>query len=322
MDNKKDAQAAFMEAINGLKEYAKVNGGTVTREDVESYFKDMELDDNKFLMITGYLMANDIKIEGEDNSDNEFMKMLEDSENQDNIIENENNTDEEIIEKVEISKEEIEELPDKQIDMTARMIADNLDYSEDDKYLEMYKKDIESIQPLSDTTKSFLLVNIVEDNDKESLKLLSESFLEKIVEWIEPYRNKGVLACDLVQEGNLAMMGYVSEKQWLNNFEWKDKIKEGTTEDLMDVLKGIENEVKYLATESMKMLIGEQEDINRVSGKILNKVNYVNDWAVRLKEELGRKPTIKETAERMGVSEDIVKEAIDFSAGKIEDIQN
>ncbi len=88
----------------------------------------------------------------------------------------------------------------------------------------MYMKDLENIESLSDTTRAFLLINIVEDNDMQSLKILSESMLHKIVEWIEPYRNKGVLSSDLIQEANLAMMGYMSEKRFLNHYDWKEQI--------------------------------------------------------------------------------------------------
>lgn len=352
MADNKDMQAAFMEALNGLKEYAKVNGNIVTKEDVNSYFKDMHLDDNKYSMITGYLMANGITIKGEDGTDNEFLHMLEStaddsvkndengividdnadaqgvddnqgnnsiSEDNKNHINSESNNDG-LITKINISEEEVKSLPEKEAAMAAQMIADNMDYSEDDVYLERYKNELEAIQPVSDTTRAYLLINIVEDNDKESLKILSESYLEKIVEWVEPYRCRGVLAADLVQESNLAMMSYIGQKLWLNNYEWKDKIKEGSTNDIIEVLGGIDKEVKYQAEESMRMLIDEQMDSNRVSGKVLNKVNYVNDWAVRLKEELGRKPTVKEVAERMGVAEDVVSEALSLSADKIEDI--
>lgn len=352
MADNKDMQAAFMEALNGLKEYAKVNGNIVTKEDVNSYFNDMHLDDNKYSMITGYLMANGITIKGEDGTDNEFLHMLEStaddsvkndengividdnadvqgvddnqgnnsiSEDNKNHINSESNNDG-LITKINISEEEVKSLPEKEAAMAAQMIADNMDYSEDDVYLERYKKELEAIQPVSDTTRAYLLINIVEDNDKESLKILSESYLEKIVEWVEPYRCRGVLAADLVQESNLAMMSYIGQKLWQNNYEWKDKIKEGSTNDIIEVLGGIDKEVKYQAEESMRMLIDEQMDSNRVSGKVLNKVNYVNDWAIRLKEELGRKPTVKEVAERMGVAEDVVSEALSLSADKIEDI--
>ena len=103
--------------------------------------------------------------------------------------------------------------------IAAQMIADNIDYSEDDIYLERYLKELEQIQPVSDTTRAYLLINIVEDNDKESLKLLSESYLGKIVGWVEPFRCRGVLAADLVQESNLSMMAYIGQRQCNNNYE-------------------------------------------------------------------------------------------------------
>ncbi len=304
MAENKDSQAAFMEAVGSIKEYAKVNGNIVTREDVHSFFKDMALDDAKFQMISGYLMANGIKIQGEDSIDNEFLKMMESA--------SEDNTDEA---GEHISKEEEE---DKKV---ADDIVSHLDYEEDEKYLKMYLEDISGIQPMTDVTRSYLLMNIVEDNDKESLKLLTESYLEKIASWIEPFRGKGVLACDLVQEANLAMTAYIGQQEWLNNYEWKDKIKEGGQDDLLNVLKGIDDAVKELIEGSLNMLIDEQTDVNMVSGKILNKVNLVNDWGTRLKEELGRKPTVKEVAENMGVAENVVLEAIRLSSETIEDIQ-
>lgn len=304
MAENKDSQAAFMEAVGSIKEYAKVNGNIVTRDDVHSFFKDMALDDAKFQMISGYLMANGIKIQGEDSIDNEFLKMMESTSG--------DNTDEA---GEHISKEEEE---DKKV---ADDIVSHLDYEEDEKYLKIYLQDISGIQPMTDVTRSYLLMNIVEDNDKESLKLLTESYLEKIASWIEPFRGKGVLACDLVQEANLAMTAYIGQQEWLNNYEWKDKIKEGGQEDLLNVLKGIDEAVKELIEGSLNMLIDEQTDVNMVSGKILNKVNLVNDWGTRLKEELGRKPTVEEVAKNMGVAENVVLEAIRLSSETIEDIK-
>ena len=80
MSAQNDTQAAFMEAMNGLKEYAKVNGGFITKDDVLSYFKDLDLDDGKLQMVYGYLMANNIKIKGAASEDNEFLKMMETAE--------------------------------------------------------------------------------------------------------------------------------------------------------------------------------------------------------------------------------------------------
>ncbi len=302
MAENKDVQAAFMEALNGLKEYAVVNGKVITNEDIKEFFKDIDIDENKSGMITGYLMANGIKVDGNINNDNEFMKMLEDAEN--NV------------------SSEAEEDVENEDDKAARTIEDNLDYSEDEKYLSLYIEDLQRVEKLSDTTRAYLLMNIAEDNDKESLRLLSESFLEKIVEWIEPFKKKGVLAGDLVQEANLAMMAYVSEKRFLNNYEWKDKIKEGTTDDLIYVLNEIEKDIKSEVEGSLNMLIDEQHSSNNITGKVLNKVNLVNDWAKRVREEIGHKPTVDELAEKMGISKENIMEAINLSADNIEDIDN
>lgn len=305
----KDTQAAFMEAVSSIKEYAKVNGNTVTRDDINNFFKDMALDESRFQMISGYLMANNIKIEGEAGDDNEFLKMMENAAASEAGGEAEEEED-----SGNISEEEKE---DKKV---ADDIVSHLNYEEDEKYLKMYLNDLSGIQPMTDTTRSYLLMNIVEDKDKESLKLLTESYLEKIVGWIEPFRGRGALACDLIQEANLAMTAYIGQQEWLNNYEWKDKIKEGSSQDLLDVIKKIDKAVQEEIEGSLNMMIDEQQDVNMVSGKILNKVNLVNDWAVRLREELGRKPTVKEVAENMGVSEKIVTEAIRLSSETIEDI--
>lgn len=305
----KDTQAAFMEAVSSIKEYAKVNGNTVTRDDINNFFKDMALDESRFQMISGYLMANNIKIEGEAGDDNEFLKMMENAAASEAGGEAEEEED-----SGNISEEEKE---DKKV---ADDIVSHLNYEEDEKYLKMYLNDLSGIQPMTDTTRSYLLMNIVEDKDKESLKLLTESYLEKIVGWIEPFRGRGALACDLIQEANLAMTAYIGQQEWLNNYEWKDKIKEGSSQDLLDVIKEIDKAVQEEIEGSLNMMIDEQQDVNMVSGKILNKVNLVNDWAVRLREELGRKPTVKEVAENMGVSEKIVTEAIRLSSETIEDI--
>lgn len=321
-----DAQTIFMEAINGLKEYARVNGGEVTKDDVTSYFKGIELDDSKLQMVYGYLMANNIKIKGETQVDNSFLAMMENAVANDSK-EQPGGDDAAKPEAGDESTDDIaknNKMTDNSAGAAGRQIVhmnQEADYEEDEKYLSIYMEDISKIDRLSEVSRAYLLMNIVEDNDKESLQLLSESYLEKVVEWIEPFRHQGVLSGDLVQEGNLAMMAYVSEKRFANNYEWREKIKEGSTEDLIEVMKAIDADVKTEVEGSIRMMIDEQNASEQVTDKVLNKVNLVNDWAKRLKEELGRKPTVKEVANKIGISEDNIREAMQLSADNIEDIQ-
>lgn len=307
MDSSK--QAAFIEALNSLKEFAKVNDGIVTKEDVISYFKNLEsdsgvgadFDESKLQMVYGYLMANNIQIKGEDSKENEFLKMMEAAQ-------------------VEEAKEEEEEAAQTEEKAGIKQMEDSLDYDEDDKNLKLYIEELKAIDKISDTSRAFLLMNIVEDNDKESLRILTESFLEKIVDWVKPYERQGVLSSDLVQEANLCMTAYMNDKRFVNNFQWREKIKEGSTEDILNVMSEIEEDIHGEINGCLSMLVDEQKNSNKVSGKVLGKVNLVNDWAVRLSEELGRKPTIDEVAEKMGISADNIKEAIRLSAETIEKI--
>jgi len=341
MEVNKDTQAIFMEAISGLKEYARVNGGEVTKEDVTSYFKGIELDDSKLQMVYGYLMANNIKVVGEAQEDNSFLAMLESAAANDNKeyaepaglndntlpVEGDIQTDEEAQAgagegtKAQAGKGT---QTNSQSGTSGRTIAHMnkaADYEEDEKYLSLYMEDISKKEKLSEVSRAYLLINIIEDNDKESLKLLSESYLEKVVDWTEPFRHQGVLSGDLIQEGNLAMIAYVSEKRFANNCEWREKIKEGSTEDLLQVMEEIDEDIRSEVEGSIRMMIDEQNVSEQVTDKVLNKVNLVNDWAKRLKEELGRKPTIQEVADKIGISADNIREAIQLSADNIEDIQ-
>ncbi len=318
MEINKDAQAIFMEAIGGLKEYARVNGGEVTKDDVTSYFKGIEIDDSKLQMVYGYLMANNIKIKGEALADNSFLAMMESAVTNDNKEMSEQKAGDNSNTGYDENSENGASAASIKSGRTIAHMNQESDYEEDEKYLSIYMDDISKIDKLSEVSRAYLLMNIVEDNDKESLKLLSESYLEKVVEWIEPFRHQGVLSGDLIQEGNLAMMAYISEKRFVNNYEWREKIKEGSTEDLLQVMKDIDEDVRSEIEGSIRMMLDEQNVSEQVTDKVLNKVNLVNDWAKRLKEELGRKPTVKEVAERIGISEDNIREAIQLSADNIE----
>lgn len=75
----------------------------------------------------------------------------------------------------EIQKQEAEETMQEE-QAGAKQLEESLDYAEDEKYLQLYLEDLKQVDMLSDTSLAFLLMNIVEDNDKNSLELLSQSF--------------------------------------------------------------------------------------------------------------------------------------------------
>lgn len=264
----------FIEAINNLKEFARLNGGIVTKQDIMDNFSGVELEDGQLQLIYGYLQNSQIKISDVEIKENAFEKL-----------------NHKLMEKREETEQEFRETPR------------DSDQETDKKLLAMYMEDLKLINTSHEKLEN--LLKMVLDGDKKAENQLIEYFLPKIVEWIEPFKNKGVSSGDLIQEGNLILIMLLKDKCSISEKEWKTKFE-------CMLKKKIEN--------ASNQMIEEQKSSNIIGNKVLSRVNAVNDCAVKLSKELDRKVTIEEVAENMGISTEMVKEAIEFSSNKIEDI--
>lgn len=293
MDN--NTQAVFMDALNNLKEYAAVNGQTVDKSDVINYFKDIELDDKKMDIIYGYLMANNIRVKGEELKNNKFAKIVNESR------EAEKKTDEEVNVK--------------------KIVEDLADYSQDETSVSDYKAEVDGFGNISREEVVSIISEIPQDDENVPDKMMYY-FMGKIAYWIEPFMKKGICAADLIQEANLSLLAYLKSKRWQNNDEIQKKAESGEKSALEDVFDYIEDEIADDIRGSLSILVDDQFELAKVSNKILEKVNFVNDWAKRLKTELDRKPTIDELSEKTGLPREEIIDAINFSADNIEDINS
>jgi len=275
--NKMEEQEIFIEAIENLKDFAKLNGGVVTKQDIMDNFGGVDLAEGQLQLVYGYLQNNHIKISDIEITENAFEKI--------------NNKSIDAIEEIE------------EIDLKKDNIQREIDEENDKKIVAMYMEDLKLIQINSE--KEEHLFKLAIEGDKKAEEQLIEIYLLKIVEWIEPFKNKGVPSADLIQEGNLILLTQVKEKNNLTVDQWNTQFER--------ILK---NKIETACND----LIEEQKDSYVVSKKVLNKVNAVNDCVIKLSKELDRKVTIEEVAEYMGISDNTVKEAIEFSSNRIEDI--
>jgi len=268
---------AFIDAIENLKDFAKLNGGVITKQDIMDNFGGVKLEEGQLQLVYGYLQNNHIKISDIKITENAFEKI-----NSKSI-------------------DALEETDD--IDEKKEKIQREIDEENDKKIVDMYMEDLKLIQIISEKEEHLLKMAL--EGDKKAEDQLIEVYLLKIVEWVEPFRNKGVPSADLIQEGNLILLTQVKEKNTLSVDEWNTQF-ESILRDKIELV--------------CNRFIEEQKDSYTVSKKVLNKVNAVNDCVIKLSKELDRKVTIEEVAEYMGISDDTVKEAISFSSNKIEDI--
>lgn len=275
-----EEQEIFIEALDNLKEFSKLNGNVISKQDIMDNFGGVDLEESQLQLIYGYLQNNHIKISDVEIKENAFEKI----------------NSSELEKQQEISEETL-----KQHEEQKKIDAEN-----DRKFVAMYLEDLKMIQQISESEEADLLNQIVL-GDKNAKKQLVEGYLPVIVNMIEPFRENGVAVGDLIQEGNLTLMTLIEEANSTDVEAWNTKFK-------------------LILAERIKMacerLIEEQKSSTGISQRILNKVNAVNDCAMKLAEEFERKVTIEEVAGRMGISAEEVKEAINFSSNAIEDISS
>lgn len=282
----------FMEALNNLKIFAQSNGNLVSKKDVYDCFGDeIELDDNKWQMIAGYLKMNDIAMADVDLQENKFEKMM-----------------------LEDAKEDTASAEDASLEDVKK------NNEEEDKLLAMYLEDLKEIVPLTKNTEAYILQDIC-DKDEESRAVLINNYFVKAVDWAKEISKKSQMSImDIIEEANLVIVDELNKRDWmkkLDAFDVMDSIKVEDWIDLSDRLDEYLKEKIHAVIDKLENGISEE----KLAGKIvLNKVNKVNDAAAEAFKEYGRKVSVAELADFMKVSKEEIVEALKLSGDKIENI--
>lgn len=281
-------QAKFLEDLNSLKEYAKVNAGFITQDDIKEYFSDIQLDEKQLSMINGFLRAGGIKIRGYNGSNAytawEEKKALEDEKNSEDTEPEEPKTD--------------------------------------DETMDMYLDELAKMPEITDEECGYILMEIEEGKDDTAVGRLTEACLPKVLDFVQPFVGQGVASSDMVQEADIVLFDYIQGKEWLKNPEWLDKIRRGSKEDLQAVLHAMMEEVRKKTQDRMREMLTEQNQENDISRQIVYQVKRVSEAAKKFREENGRKATPNELAQAMHVAPEVVTQAVEFAGSKIPDIEN
>jgi len=162
-----------------------------------------------------------------------------------------------------------------------------------DRTLDLYLDEISKL-PLLSVEEEKNLTRRIREGDKEALHRLVEGNLRFVIMIAKQYMNQGLSLADLINEGNLGLI------RAAHRFDEKRGYK-FISYAVWWIRQGI---LQALAEQSRIVRI----PVNRAG--LLHKINKVTE---QLNHELGRKPEIREIAEKLNLSEEEIRETIQIA---------
>ena len=157
-----------------------------------------------------------------------------------------------------------------------------------DDPVKMYLKDIGRV-PLLTAEEEIDLAKRMQENDQAAKKRLCEANLRLVVSIAKRYVGRGMLFLDLIQEGNMGLMKAVEKFDYQKGFKFSTY-------------------ATWWIRQSITRAIADQARTIRIPVHMVETINKLTRVQRVLLQELGREPTPAEIAEKMGVTEERVRE--------------
>lgn len=298
MAQEQELRLKFQQKLIEILELGKKKKNMLEYQEIADFFKDLNLDPEKFEMVIDYLEQNGIDV----------LKISNDDDVDDDIILDEE--DEVEVEKIDFSVpegvsvedpvrmylKEIGKVPllsaDEEIELAQNMedgavaiekinvLKGRLDGASEEEKAEI-KEEIKTLQ---------------RDVDKgaDAKKRLAEANLRLVVSIAKRYVGRGMLFLDLIQEGNLGLIKAVEK------FDYKKGYKFSTY-------------ATWWIRQAITRAIADQARTIRIPVHMVETINKLIRVSRQLLQELGREPSPEEIAKEMSMPVDRVREILKIS---------
>lgn len=298
MAQEQELRLKFHQKLIEILELGKKKKNMLEYQEIADFFKDLNLDPEKFEMVIDYLEQNGIDV----------LKISNDDDVDDDIILDEE--DEVEVEKIDLSVpkgvsvedpvrmylKEIGKVPllsaDEEIELAQNMedgavaiekinvLKGRLDGASEEEKTEI-KEEIKTLQ---------------RDVDKgaDAKKRLAEANLRLVVSIAKRYVGRGMLFLDLIQEGNLGLIKAVEK------FDYKKGYKFSTY-------------ATWWIRQAITRAIADQARTIRIPVHMVETINKLIRVSRQLLQELGREPSPEEIAKEMSMPVDRVREILKIS---------
>ena len=298
MAQEQELRLKFQQKLIEILELGKKKKNMLEYQEIADFFKDLNLDPEKFEMVIDYLEQNGIDV----------LKISNDDDVDDDIILDEE--DEVEVEKIDLSVpegvsvedpvrmylKEIGKVPllsaDEEIELAQNMedgavatekinvLKGRLDGASEEEKAEI-KEEIKTLQ---------------RDVDKgaDAKKRLAEANLRLVVSIAKRYVGRGMLFLDLIQEGNLGLIKAVEK------FDYKKGYKFSTY-------------ATWWIRQAITRAIADQARTIRIPMHMVETINKLIRVSRQLLQELGREPSPEEIAKEMSMPVERVREILKIS---------
>ena len=298
MAQEQELRLKFQQKLIEILELGKKKKNMLEYQEIADFFKDLNLDPEKFEMVIDYLEQNGIDV----------LKISNDDDVDDDIILDDE--DEVEVEKIDLSVpegvsvedpvrmylKEIGKVPllsaDEEIDLAQNMedgavatekinvLKGRIDGASEEEKAEI-KEEIKTLQ---------------RDVDKgaDAKKRLAEANLRLVVSIAKRYVGRGMLFLDLIQEGNLGLIKAVEK------FDYKKGYKFSTY-------------ATWWIRQAITRAIADQARTIRIPVHMVETINKLIRVSRQLLQELGREPSPEEIAKEMNMPVERVREILKIS---------
>lgn len=298
MAQEQELRLKFQQKLIEILELGKKKKNMLEYQEIADFFKDLNLDPEKFEMVIDYLEQNGIDV----------LKISNDDDVDDDIILDDE--DEVEVEKIDLSVpegvsvedpvrmylKEIGKVPllsaDEEIELAQNMedgavaiekinvLKGRLDGASEEEKTEI-KEEIKTLQ---------------RDVDKgaDAKKRLAEANLRLVVSIAKRYVGRGMLFLDLIQEGNLGLIKAVEK------FDYKKGYKFSTY-------------ATWWIRQAITRAIADQARTIRIPVHMVETINKLIRVSRQLLQELGREPSPEEIAKEMNMPVERVREILKIS---------
>lgn len=298
MAQEQELRLKFQQKLIEILELGKKKKNMLEYQEIADFFKDLNLDPEKFEMVIDYLEQNGIDV----------LKISNDDDVDDDIILDEE--DEVEVEKIDLSVPEGVSVEDpvrmylKEIGKVPLLSADEeieLAHNMEDGAVAIEKINVLKgrLDGASEEEKAEIkeeIKTLQRDVDKgaDAKKRLAEANLRLVVSIAKRYVGRGMLFLDLIQEGNLGLIKAVEK------FDYKKGYKFSTY-------------ATWWIRQAITRAIADQARTIRIPVHMVETINKLIRVSRQLLQELGREPSPEEIAKEMSMPVDRVREILKIS---------